>query len=96
MFKKRQRTAVRTAYSGNAERVTAFTAEAGKRAAKMIYNKVKRLCPNVTHIYTDASSCYDAVYKEMNISEPHDDKSQNSFAGEFKQQHTRQSRKIKS
>ena len=36
-----------------------------------IYKKVKQLRPNITHIYTDANSCYDVAFKQMNIPEPH-------------------------
>jgi len=32
---------------------------------------VKRLRPNIIHFYTDANSCYDVVFKEMKIPEPH-------------------------
>ena len=42
-----------------------------KTAVKTIYNKIKKLRPNINHIYTDANSCYDVVFKEMNIPEPH-------------------------
>ena len=42
-----------------------------KTSVKTIYNKVKRLRPNVLHFYSDANSCYDVVFKEMKISEPH-------------------------
>jgi IS1 family transposase len=43
----------------------------GLSAAKAIYRKVKRLRPNIKHFYSDANSCYDVVFKEMNIPEPH-------------------------
>jgi len=43
----------------------------GNSAAKAIYNKIKRLRPNIAHIYSDANSCYDVVFKELQIPEPH-------------------------
>jgi IS1 family transposase len=43
----------------------------GNKAAMAIYRKVKRLRPNISHIYTDANSCYEAVFKIMEIPEPH-------------------------
>jgi len=43
----------------------------GNKAAMAIYRKVKRLRPNISHIYTDANSCYDVVFKTMKIPEPH-------------------------
>ena len=43
----------------------------GKTTAKAIYNKVKRLRPNIEHIYTDENSWYDVVFEEMKIPEPH-------------------------
>ena len=36
-----------------------------------IYRKVKRLRPNIAHIYTDANSCYDVAFARMKIPEPH-------------------------
>ena len=36
-----------------------------------IYRKVKRLRPNISHIYTDANSCYDVAFSRMKIPEPH-------------------------
>jgi len=36
-----------------------------------IYRKTKRLRPDITHIYTDANSCYDVVFQRMAIPEPH-------------------------
>ena len=36
-----------------------------------LYRLVKRLRPNISHIYTDANSCYDVVFARMKISEPH-------------------------
>ena len=43
----------------------------GVKAAMAIYRAVKRLRPNIAHIYTDANSCYDVAFKRMKISEPH-------------------------
>jgi IS1 family transposase len=43
----------------------------GVRAAKAIYNKVKRLRPNIAHIYSDANSCYDIAFAQLGISELH-------------------------
>jgi IS1 family transposase len=36
-----------------------------------LYRKVKRLRPNISHIYTDANSCYDSVFSTMKIPEKH-------------------------
>ena len=36
-----------------------------------IYRAVKRLRPNISHIYTDANSCYDVAFSRMKIPEPH-------------------------
>ena len=36
-----------------------------------IYRKVKKLRPNIAHIYTDANSCYDVAFARMKIPEPH-------------------------
>jgi len=36
-----------------------------------IYRAVKRLRPNIAHIYTDANSCYDVAFALMKIPEPH-------------------------
>jgi len=36
-----------------------------------IYRLVKRLRPNIAHIYTDANSCYDVAFSRMKIPEPH-------------------------
>ena len=43
----------------------------GLKAAMAIYRKVKRLRPNISHIYTDANSCYDIAFRRMKIPEPH-------------------------
>ena len=43
----------------------------GNKAAMALYRAVKRLRPNITYIYTDANSCYDVVFKQMKIPEPH-------------------------
>ena len=43
----------------------------GLKAAMAIYRKVKRLRPNIAHIYTDANSCYAVAFRRMNITEPH-------------------------
>ena len=36
-----------------------------------LYRKVKKLRPNIKHIYTDANSCYDSAFKRIKIPEPH-------------------------
>ena len=36
-----------------------------------IYHKVKRLRHNISHIFTDANSCYDVAFARMKIQEPH-------------------------
>jgi len=36
-----------------------------------LYRLVKRLRPNIDHIYTDANSCYDVAFARMKITEPH-------------------------
>jgi IS1 family transposase len=41
------------------------------RAAKAIYNKVKKLRPNIIHLYSDANSCYDVAFAQLGITEPH-------------------------
>ncbi len=43
----------------------------GLRAAMALYRLVKRLRPNIDHIYTDANSCYDVAFARMKITEPH-------------------------
>jgi len=43
----------------------------GLRAAMAIYRAVKRLRPNIAHIYTDANSCYAQAFAIMKITEPH-------------------------
>ena len=43
----------------------------GLPAAKAIYNKVKRLRPNIAHIYSDENSCYDVAFAQLGIPEPH-------------------------
>ena len=51
--------------------MVAFVLGEGIQAAKKIYFKTKRLIPNIAHIYTDANSCYDTAFKQLQISEPH-------------------------
>ena len=70
-FKKHKRALVWTAYSRLQKRVIAYHIGEGKSAVKKIYNKVKKLRPNISHIYSDANSCYDVAFNEMNISERH-------------------------
>jgi IS1 family transposase len=41
------------------------------RAAKAIYNKVKKLRPNIIHLYSDANSCYDVAFAQLGVTEPH-------------------------
>jgi len=36
-----------------------------------LYRMVKRIRPNIAHIFTDANSCYDVAFKRMKIPEPH-------------------------
>jgi IS1 family transposase len=43
----------------------------GVGAAKHIYHKTKLLRPNISHIYTDANSCYDVAFARLKIPEPH-------------------------
>jgi len=43
----------------------------GLKAAMAIYRKVKKLRPNISHLYTDANSCYDVAFRTMNVPEPH-------------------------
>ena len=43
----------------------------GLKAAMAIYRLVKRLRPNIDHIYTDANSCYDVAFKRFGVPEPH-------------------------
>ena len=59
MFKKQKRAIVWTAYSRLQKRVIAYHIGEGKSAAKEIYRKVKKLRPIISHIYSDANSCYD-------------------------------------
>ena len=35
------------------------------------YRKVKKLRPNISHIYSDSNSCYDVAFTELKISEKH-------------------------
>lgn len=58
-------------YSRLQERVIAYHTGKGKPAAKEIYRKVKKLRPNISHVYTNASSCYDTAFSEMKIPENH-------------------------
>ena len=60
-----------TAYSRNQRRVIAHVIGEGLEAAKAIYRKVKSINPRIDVIYTDANSCYDVAFKQMNIKEPH-------------------------
>jgi IS1 family transposase len=60
-----------TAYSRNRRRVAAFTLGEGLSAVREIYEKVKSIIPNISHIYSDANSCYREAFKKMGISEPH-------------------------
>ena len=39
--------------------------------SKEIYRKVKKLRPNISHIYTDSNSCYDVAFAELKIPEKH-------------------------
>ena len=69
--KKQKRSIVWTAYSRLQKRVIAYHIGGGKSAAKEIYRKVKKLRPNISHIYSDANSCYDVAFSEMKIPEQH-------------------------
>ena len=40
-------------------------------AAKSLYHKVKALRPDILHLFTDANSCYDVAFAQMNIPEAH-------------------------
>ena len=60
-----------TAYSRREKRVIAFVIGWGMKCAMAIYRKVKRLRPNILHIYTDANSCYFSAFRKMKIVEPH-------------------------
>jgi len=52
-------------------RVIAFHIGKGLSAVGEIYGKVKRVTPNISHIYTDANSCYCEAFKMMGIPEAH-------------------------
>ena len=41
------------------------------KATMALYRLVKRLRPNIAHIYTDANSCYGVAFARMKIPEPH-------------------------
>ena len=71
MLKKAKRAIVWTAYSRLQKRVIAYHIGKGKSAAKEIYRKVKKLRPNISHIYSDSNSCYDAAFTELKIPEKH-------------------------
>ena len=71
MLKKAKRAIVWTAYSRLQKRVIAYHIGEGKSAAKEIYRKVKRLRPNISHIYSGSNSCYDAAFTELKIPEQH-------------------------
>ena len=60
-----------TAYSRNRMRVVAYHIGEGLAAVREIYRKVKRVIPNISHIYTDANSCYHEAFKKMGVPEPH-------------------------
>ena len=60
-----------TAYSRKRRRVAAFTLGKGLAAVGEIYSKIKYIVPNISHIYSDANSCYCEAFKKMGISEPH-------------------------
>jgi IS1 family transposase len=52
-------------------RVIAFHIGKGLAAVGEIYRLVKCAVPNISHIYTDANSCYCEAFKKMGIPEPH-------------------------
>jgi IS1 family transposase len=59
-----------TAYSRNKKCVVAFEiSNKGTSSAKLIYKKVKSIIKKISHIYTDANSCYKSAFKK--IPEPH-------------------------
>ena len=58
-----------TVYSRNRRRVEAFTIGEGLEAADKIYKKIKAVTPNISHIFTDANSCYDVAFQHC--AEPH-------------------------
>ena len=60
-----------TAYSRLQKRVIAYHIGEGIAVAKSIYKKVKQLRPNISHIYSDANSCYDVAFSKMQIPEKH-------------------------
>ena len=60
-----------TAYSRNRQRVITFALGEGLAAVREIYRKVKKIIPCISHIYSDANSCYDVAFSRMNIPEAH-------------------------
>ena len=64
-----------TAYSRLKHRVIAFAVgsqhNSGLEMVQKVYEKAKRLRPHISHIYTDANSCYDVAFAIMGIPEPH-------------------------
>ena len=57
-----------TAYSRGEGRVIAFVIGEGLKAAKEIYQKVKKLRQNILAIYTDANSCYESAFRGIKES----------------------------
>jgi IS1 family transposase len=51
--------------------VICFVIGYGLQAAKEIYWAVKRLRPNIEHLYSDANSCYGVAFKEIGVTEPY-------------------------
>jgi IS1 family transposase len=51
--------------------VVAYHIGKGLEAAREIYRKVKECTRHISHIYSDANSCYSQAFMQMCISEPH-------------------------
>jgi IS1 family transposase len=59
-----------TDYSRKLRRIICYEiGNKGVRSARKIYEKAKAIVGKISHIYSDANSCYKAAFK--NISEPH-------------------------
>nr|WP_244477690.1 MULTISPECIES: IS1 family transposase [unclassified Rhizobium] len=61
-----------TAFSRRLGRVIAYhIGDKGVRRAIAIYQLAKQAVGNISHIYTDANSCYRLAFERHDVSEPH-------------------------
>ena len=61
-----------TAFSRNHNRVVAYhIGDKGVASALAIYRLAKQAVGNISHIYTDANSCYGLAFERNGVREPH-------------------------